>query len=179
MLVQGSPGILATVAAYIDLNAVRAGIVKEPKEWRWCGYAEAAAAQSLAREGIYEVLGAPGDASRDGAGWRRVHHRYRTLLLSERIQRRDEDGRIFRKGLTPEELEAAEEQGVELPQMELLLHRVHYFTDGLALGSAEFLESVFKRMKRSLGIKRKVGPRFPRREGMGSLCTLKDLRGDL
>ena len=29
VLVQGEPGVLATVAAYIDLNAVRAGIVKD------------------------------------------------------------------------------------------------------------------------------------------------------
>ena len=179
VLVQGSPGILATVAAYIDLNAVRAGIVKEPKEWRWCGYAEAAAALSVAREGIYEVLGEPDDASRDGAGWRRVHQRYRELLVCESIQRRDEEGRIVRKGLTPEEVEAAEERGFELPRGELLLHRVRYFTDGLALGSAEFLEGVFKRKKRSLGIKRKVGPRVPRLDGMGSLCTLKDLRKEV
>ena len=56
MLVQGTPGVLATEAAYIDLNAVRAEFVTEPKEWRWCGYAEAAAAQSSAREGIYSLL---------------------------------------------------------------------------------------------------------------------------
>ena len=179
VLVQGTPGVLATVAAYIDLNAVRAGIVKEPKQWRWCGYAEAAAAQSLAREGIYEVLGESDDASRDGSGWRRVHQRYRALLVCESVQRRDEEGRIVRKGLTPEEVEAAEEQGFALPQAELLLHRVRYFTDGLALGSAEFLEGVFRRKKRSLGIKRKVGPRVPRLDGMGSLCTLRDLRGDV
>ena len=59
------------VAAYIDLNAVRAGIVKEPKEWRWCGYAEAAAAQSLARNGIYEVLGEAENPHRGGVGCRR------------------------------------------------------------------------------------------------------------
>ena len=35
VLVQGEPGLLAMVAAYIDLNAVRAGIVKDPREWRW------------------------------------------------------------------------------------------------------------------------------------------------
>ena len=179
VLVQGSPGVLATVAAYIDLNAVRAGIVKEAKEWRWCGYAEAAAAQSLAREGIYEVLGEPDDAGRDGVGWRRVHQRYRALLVCDSVQRRDESGRIVRKGLTPEEVVAAEEQGFELPPAALLRHRVRYFTDGLALGSAEFLEGVFKKKKRSLGIKRKVGPRVPRLEGMGSLRTLKDLRGNV
>ncbi|MEZ5328728.1 MAG: transposase [Verrucomicrobiales bacterium] len=43
VLVQGKQGVLATVAAYIDLNAVRAGIVQDPRQWRWCGYAEAAA----------------------------------------------------------------------------------------------------------------------------------------
>ena len=57
VLVQGESGVLATVAAYIDLNAVRAGIVKDPRDWRWCGYAEAAAAQSRSRDGVYEVLG--------------------------------------------------------------------------------------------------------------------------
>ena len=46
---QGEPGVLATVAAYIDLNAVRAGVVKDPREWRWCGYAEA---RTLARKRV-------------------------------------------------------------------------------------------------------------------------------
>ena len=179
VLVEGTPGVLATVAAYIDLNAVRAGMVKEPKDWRWCGYAEAAAAQCLAREGVYEVLGEPDDANRDGAGWRRVHGRYRSILVCGSVERCDEEGRIVGKGLRPEELEAAEERGFELPRWEVLRHRVRYFTDGFALGSAEFLEGVFRRKKRSLGIKRKVGPRVPRLEGMGALCTLKDLRGDL
>ena len=60
VLVQGTTGVLATVAAYIDLNAVRAGIVKEPKDWRWCGYAEAAAAQSSARGGNLRGAGRVG-----------------------------------------------------------------------------------------------------------------------
>ena len=179
VLVQGTPGVLATVAAYIDLNAVRAGIVKEPKDWRWCGYAEAAAAQSLAREGIYEVLGEAENVSRDGASWRRVHQRYRSILICEGVQLRDEEGRVVRKGLTSEELEAAEGRGFELPRSELLLHRVRYFTDGLVLGSADFVGGIFKRKRRSLGLKRRVGPRIPRLEGMRALCTMKDLRGEL
>ena len=179
VLVQGTPGVLATVAAYIDLNAVRAGIVREPKEWRWCGYAEAAAARSLSREGIYEILGERDEAKRDGVGWLRVHQRYRALMICEGVQRRDEEGRIVRKGLTPAEVEAAEQEGFELPALELLLHRVRYFSDGLALGSAEFLEGIFRRKKRALKLKRKVGSRVPRLEEMGSLCTLKDLRREV
>ena len=37
------------MAAYIDLNAVRAGIVEDPKDYRWCGYAEAVAGRRRAR----------------------------------------------------------------------------------------------------------------------------------
>jgi putative transposase len=32
---------LAMIAAYIDLNAVRAGLVVDPKDYRFCGYGEA------------------------------------------------------------------------------------------------------------------------------------------
>ena len=179
VLIQGEPGLLEMVAAYIDLNAVRAGIVMEPREWRWCGYAEAAAAQSLARNGLYEAMGEPEDASRDGTGWKRVHKKYREVLMYEAIQRRDEEGRVVRKGLTPEEFEAEEARGFELPDRALLRHRIRYFTDGLALGSAEFLGGVFRSKKREMGVKRKVGPRVPRIEGFGDVCTLKDLRGEV
>ena len=43
VLVEDVPGVVATVAAYVDLNPVRAGLVKDPKDYRWCGYAEAMA----------------------------------------------------------------------------------------------------------------------------------------
>ena len=35
VLVGDSKGALSTVAAYIDLNAVRAGIVTDPKDYRF------------------------------------------------------------------------------------------------------------------------------------------------
>ncbi len=181
VLVQGESGLLAMVAAYIDLNAVRAGLVKDPRDWRWCGYSEAVAAQSRAREGLLEalgeVLGAAGEASRSGAGWARVHRGYREILMHGAVQRRDEEGRVVRKGLTREEFEAEESRGFELPARALLHQRIRYFTDGLALGSAAFIEGVFRKRKRHLGVKRKVGARVPRQSGLGDLRTLRDLRG--
>jgi len=160
------------------MRNARPGVVKDPRDWRWSGYAEAAAAQSRAREGLYEALGESEKASRDGAGWRRVHQRYRENLMHEAVQRRDEEGRVVQKGITPEELEAEEARGFELPKRALLHQRIRYFTDGLALGSGEFIEEVFRRKKRTLGVKRKVGPRVPRMNGLGDLRTLKDLRGE-
>ena len=175
---QGEPGLLATVAAYIDLNAVRAGIVKDTRDWRWCGYAEAAAAQSRARTGLLEALGEAGnEGSRSGAGWAKVHRDYREILMHGAVQQRDEEDRVVRKGITPDEFEAHEASGFALPKRALLHQRIRYFSDGLVLGSAAFVEAIFRRKRRSLGLKRKVGPRVPRLDGLGDLRTLKDLRG--
>ena len=43
VLVEDSPGAVRTVAAYIDLNPVRAGLVQDPKDYRFCGYSKALA----------------------------------------------------------------------------------------------------------------------------------------
>ena len=164
------------MAAYIDLNAVRAGIVKDPREWRWCGYAEATAAQCRSRDGVYEVLGQSTVERRDGASWRKVHARYRRLLMEEGVEQRDEDGRVVRKGRSREELEAEEARGFELPAPALLQHRIRYFVDGLALGSAAFVEGVFAKNRSKMGVKRMSGARSPKELALGGLRTLRDLR---
>ena len=40
------------MAAYIDLNPVRADIVEDPKDYRFCGYAEAVVGEKIARRGL-------------------------------------------------------------------------------------------------------------------------------
>ena len=52
VLVDGAGDALVTMAAYIDLNAVRAGLVQDPKDYRWCGYAEALAGRKRARTAL-------------------------------------------------------------------------------------------------------------------------------
>jgi putative transposase len=48
-------------ATYIDLNMVRAGAVKHPREWRWCGYDELTGRRKryrlLDRDAIAQYLG--------------------------------------------------------------------------------------------------------------------------
>jgi hypothetical protein len=57
VLLEGGEA-LAAVAAYIELNPVRAGLCADPKDYRYFGYAEALAKDSsLARQGIRTVLG--------------------------------------------------------------------------------------------------------------------------
>ena len=56
VLVEGAGRTLATMAAYIDLNPVRAGIVREPGRYRWSGYGEAMAGRPLARRRLRRVV---------------------------------------------------------------------------------------------------------------------------
>ena len=68
---------MAAVAAYIELNPVRAGLCADPKDYRYCGYAEALAkGSSLAREGIRIVLG-----HSDTISWKEVSQQYRKYLF--------------------------------------------------------------------------------------------------
>jgi putative transposase len=64
VLIQSTAHLLTMIAAYIDLNAVRAGLVGDPKDYRFCGYAEAVAGGTVARSGL---LFSAGSAGRDGA----------------------------------------------------------------------------------------------------------------
>ncbi|MBM3879266.1 MAG: transposase [Verrucomicrobia bacterium] len=75
VLVEDQPGVLETVSAYIDLNAVRAGLVEDPKDYRHCGYAAAVAGDGKARSGLLSLYaGGREGASRIGveAGGGRV-----------------------------------------------------------------------------------------------------------
>jgi REP element-mobilizing transposase RayT len=72
---------LRTMAAYIDLNPVRAGLVDDPKDYRWCGYAEALGGSKRARRALCVVLGIT------VAEWRETGGKaYRRLLLGEGIE---------------------------------------------------------------------------------------------
>src|ERR1700726_856100 len=59
VLLEGGEALAAT-AAYIELNPVRASLCADPKDYRYCGYAEALAQGSaLAHERIRTILGLP------------------------------------------------------------------------------------------------------------------------
>jgi hypothetical protein len=48
---------LRTMAAYIDLNPVRAGMVSDPADYRWSGYAEAMVGKARSRRGLVRIIG--------------------------------------------------------------------------------------------------------------------------
>ena len=55
VLVEDGGLAMEAVAAYIDLNPIRAGLVEDPKDYRFCGYAAALAGHALARAGLMSL----------------------------------------------------------------------------------------------------------------------------
>ncbi len=73
VLIESRARVLRMIAAYIDLNCVRAGLVRDPKEYRFCGYAEAVAGQTAARLGLMSFS--------DRSSWPETQAAYRETLF--------------------------------------------------------------------------------------------------
>jgi REP element-mobilizing transposase RayT len=168
-LVEGNSPALATVAAYIDLNPVRAGLVDDPKDYRWCGYAEAVATNGSARKGLAAALGVGVDG---------VLAEYREWLFRQGEEREgtDAQGRPVRRGFTRETMLKVLADGGELPRSEYLKLRIRYLVDGAVLGSREYVNSVFERHRDRFGARRKTGARPVRGVSDLALSCLRDLR---
>jgi len=192
VIVEDDHTALRTMSAYIDLNPVRAGMVSDPGDYRWCGYAEAMAGKLLAVEGLVAVtgwtadrvrgraLGAPEPEETDRQRRRRQLEalvRYRRLLGIAGRPRVDEYGRVVRKGLSEETLARLEGEGGI--RTELLLRRVRHLTDGVILGSREFIDGWFERNRNWFGGRsrdqRKTGAR-PIGKEWRELYNLRQLR---
>ena len=56
MVLKNTPEALCSVAAYIDLNPMRAGICKEPAQYAWSGYGLAAKGHPRCRHGLTKLI---------------------------------------------------------------------------------------------------------------------------
>jgi putative transposase len=156
VLVEGKGEALRTMAAYIDLNPVRAGLVKDSKDYRWCGYAEALGGSRRAQRGLCKALGKPVD------GWQSAGAAaaYRCLLHAEGREVKDaQNENVVERGVTVESARTALKAGGKLSAAELVRLRVRYFTDGVVLGSKEFVEGIFDAQRERFSPKRKQGSR--------------------
>ena len=186
VLVEGAGNPLQTMAAYIDLNAVRAGLVSDPKDYRFSGYGEAEGGDTpLAKAGLRKVmdfsvvmreadmrkqLNDPSYTETEaplGEG-QSFLTRYRTFLYAKGS-----------RDLTHEEyLKELDRKGV-LEKKEILRLRVRYFTDGMVLGSKEYVETFFTEHRSLFGKKRKDGARKMRGSDWGGLHIIRDLRREV
>ena len=171
VLLDGEVGALKAVAAYIDLNPVRAKLVSDPKDYRFSSYGEAVGGSKLAREGLGQAVGG-GESD-----WSVVAGEYRQLLYMKGEARGiTETGEPVRPGYSEEQVKAVLAAKGKLSLNEILRIRVRYFTDGVILGRRVFVEDQYQKRRDQCGAKRETGARPMRGAEYGGLCTLRQLR---
>jgi putative transposase len=164
VVVEDRPPSLGAVAAYIDLNPVRAGLVQDPKDYRFCGYAAALGGNRLARQGLLSIS--------EKKGWKAgaAAYRMRLFMVGGATKQR---GKVV---LDREKIKEVLAQGGQLSLPEVLRLRVRHMSDGVALGSKEFVNEVFRLYRDKFGPKRKDGARPIRALASIGLTALRDLR---
>jgi hypothetical protein len=181
VLVEGTGQTLSTIAAYIDLNPVRAGIVKDPADYRWSGYAEAVSGHKRARLGLKKVVMGVLACARPGENayqeMRRLMARYRVYLFENGEERKaGPDGLGARLGMEAKAVQAVIRSGGRLSFYHSLRCRVRYFSDGCAIGARDFVEQVFAKNRGWFGRERENGAREMRNVMLRGLFVVRDLR---
>ena len=182
-----------TMAAYIDLNPVRAGMVKDPADYRWSSYGEAVGGGKKgngkkAREGLVRAYFCDQGVGFEAEKWQEVARLYRRLMgmaLGRKLGEAEVTGVGNREGqstMNTAESLASDDNGTVLKDMGVakMLHcRVRYFTDGAVIGSKEFVNEAFASARNRFGAKRKNGARVMKGSGRGAkglLWSVRDLR---
>lgn len=167
VLVEAKSGVMRTMAAYIDLNPVRAGMVNDPKDYRFCGYSEAVAGHQPARTGLKQIV--EGARSRP---WNWAHDSYRQTLFGKGAAPKQSAGQIDAAALE----QVIKSQG-RLPLHEVLRCRVRYFSDGAVLGGQAFVQHHLGTYQKLTGRRSRTAPRpMPQITDWGDLATLRGLR---
>jgi putative transposase len=152
------------VAAYIDLNPVRAGLVQDPGDYGFSGFGEACAGGSAARRGIARIEGK--------AAWLTTwHERYRARLRS----RMGPGIRSLRgeqiTGIATVEADGAGASAIEGSG---LLSKIRAFSEGWVIGSVAWVER-FSAANGWLGYRKGRKPQAVTREsgsGLAKVVTL-------
>jgi hypothetical protein len=179
-----------TMAAYIDLNPVRAGMVSDPADYRWSGYGEAVGGGAKgngkkARYGL--ILTVRNPETRDQIAidsWEEVSRIYRRVMGFALGRKSGRAGAVMPSHATKnqaEMLESPENESAlsDLGMAGMLSKRLRYFTDGAVIGSKAFVNEAFDEARQRFTERRKDGARSMRGSGAaakGVLWSMRDLR---
>ena len=168
VLVDPESTALLAVSCYIDLNAVRAGLCADPKDYRWCGYAEACGGSVVSRSGLQRVLG--------WESWRDCQKEYRVHLFGRANAAYLGEG----CGLAEAAVKRVKGRAGELSLPDVLRCRVRYFSAGAAIGTRVFVEQVLRENAPMFGKgRRKSGAVRMRGKGLREFYSLRNLQKDV
>lgn len=154
VLLGGGQGLLGS-AAYIDLNPTRAGLVDDPKDFRWSGYGEALGGVEASRQGLRDLIRtwlndqAVQDEEALAIYRRRLYEIGRAAVPETGTP--TEVARAARAGFSEDEVQEVLNAGGRLSPLAEAGCRVRYFTEGVALGTRAFIEEVFQRNRPRFG----------------------------
>lgn len=173
VVVEQNPLALLSVAAYIDLNPLRAGLVSDPLDAVWSGYGAACGGDAEARKGLRFLVksaknivpdaaravqhhpipkGQPHQFSSKGEmtifSWASVQKTYRLWLYAKAddgsADPRSSEKFRSRQGIPPSEILAEFERGGEVPQARFLRQKWRCYSRGVGIGSPLFLQDLMQ-----------------------------------
>jgi len=155
---------LVNLLAYVDLNPVRAGIVKKPEDYRWSslGYH----VQTGNKEDLLSLDFGLKDWDEDEP--REIVRKYREFVYEAGAVDAGKGATIDQKVVNRER-----RRKYKVSRTERFLYRSRYFTDSGIIGSKEFVGEVFDRVKHML--RSKDERRFTPVGGIGGVYSMKRL----
>ena len=178
-------------------------MVSKPEDYKWCSYGEAMQSKGgeTARVGICRIISGSDDFDQkreteeqailpwgDGSA-----ERYRMILYADGEEVFAEDihsgelpenrqSKRVRKGFQSKEVERVLGCDGKLSLGEVVRCKVRYFCDGMTVGNKDYVEKVFKGVRKRFGEKRKSGARSMRgigwREKKTRLYSMRELVKD-
>ncbi|TVP76059.1 MAG: hypothetical protein EA353_12755 [Puniceicoccaceae bacterium] len=167
-IVEATTEALTTVAAYIDLNPVRAQMVEDPAHYHFSSFGRASGGNRAARRGYESLFCGEKD-------WQHLLPSYNLILYGKGERAKgcwDKDsGQI-----DPEKVSQVIAAGGRVSLAEALRMRVRYFSAGTALGSKAFLEALGAKWNVQSGTERKRHAHCMHAAEWGGLRSYRNLQ---
>jgi len=158
---------LVNCLAYIDLNPLRAGIVKKPEEYRWSsiGYHMQTKNKDKFLSTDFGLMEFNVKSEKE-----RVR-RYRRYMYHAGSIDRPDKGKV--KVIDPRLLKMEKQKGFKITHASRLRYRTRYFTDSGIIGSKEFVSTHYKQFKHLFQSKNEKIPKPI--QGLSGIYSLKRL----
>jgi REP element-mobilizing transposase RayT len=158
---------LVNCLAYIDLNPVRAGIVKRPEEYRWSSIGYHIQTNNkdkfLSTDFGLKEFNVKSEKERI--------KRYRRYMYEAGFIDRPEKGKV--QIIDPRLLASERKKDFEITKASRLRYRTRYFTDSGIIGSKEFVSVNYQRFKHLFLSKHEKKPKLV--QGLPGMYSLKRL----